>query len=78
MLFNRLLDASYQRENLKKWSINPKQDWGFEDWKRFSGSKNCIELKIYTTVTHWKLDKTDNICDKSVLYIFSGYNKKNN
>lgn len=58
-------------------AFNPKLEWGFEDLKRFSGSKNCIELKIYTTADQWKLDKTDNICDKSVLYIYKGYNKKN-
>ncbi len=39
--------------------------------KKFTGTNNCIELKIYTRTTLSNMSNINKLCKKSVIYLFS-------
>jgi len=71
IFYERLNDVSLQNEKINSWTNNHKLEWGFEPWKKFTGTNNCIELKIYTRTTLSNMSNINKLCKKSVIYLFS-------
>jgi hypothetical protein len=71
IFYGRLNDVSLQNEKINSWANNHKLEWGFEPWKKFTGTNNCIELKIYTRTTLSNMSNINKLCKKSVIYLFS-------
>jgi len=71
IFYERLNDVSLQNEKINSWANNHKLEWGFEPWKKFTGTNNCIELKIYTRATLSNMSNINKLCKKSAIYLYS-------
>jgi hypothetical protein len=68
IFYERLNDVSFQKAKINSWSNNPKNEWGYDDIKKFAKTNNCIEFQILTKNFTKEIKST---CKNLTKYIYN-------
>jgi len=68
IFYERLNDVSFQKAKINSWSNNPKNEWGYDDIKKYAKTNNCIEFQILTKNFTKEINST---CKNLTKYIYN-------
>ena len=68
IFYERLNDVSFQKAKINSWSNNPKNEWGYDDIRKYGKTNNCIEFQILTKNFTKEINST---CKNLTKYIYN-------
>jgi hypothetical protein len=68
IFYERLNDVSFQKAKINSWSNNPKNEWGYDDIRKYAKTNNCIEFQILTKNFTKEINST---CKNLTKYIYN-------